>query len=140
VVSLRYLLDTSTLSEPMRPSPNARLMRRLRLHTGQLAIAATSWHEALFGLHRMPEGKRKQSVHEYLFSVVAAAVPILPHDEASAEWHTREQARLAAEGHTAPFADGQIAAVAKVRGLTLVTENARDFELFEGLTLESWRR
>jgi tRNA(fMet)-specific endonuclease VapC len=140
VVSLRFLLDTSTLSEPMRPSPNVRLMRRMRIHTGQLAIAATTWHEALFGLHRMPEGNRKQTVHEYLFNVVAPAVPILPYDEASAEWHAREQARLAAQGHTAPFADGQIAAVAKVRGLTIVTENARDFEPFEGLTVESWRR
>lgn len=138
-MSTRYLLDTSTLSEPLRPTPNARLMRRVRVHAGQLAIAATTWNEALFGLYRMPDGARKQRVHDYLFDVVAATLPILPYDEAAAEWHAREQARLAAKGHRAPFADGQIAAVAKVRDLTLVTENARDFEAFEGLTVESWR-
>jgi tRNA(fMet)-specific endonuclease VapC len=140
VVTVRFVLDTSTLSEPLRPSPNAGLMRRMRVHAGQIAIAATTWHEALFGLHRMPEGARKQTVHDYLFDVVAPTVPILPYDEAAAEWHAQEQARLAAKGHRAPFADGQIAAVAKVHGLTLVTENARDFEPFEGLTVESWRR
>lgn len=139
-MSPRFLLDTSTLSEPLRPAPSPGLMRRLRLHTGTLAIAATTWHEALVGLHRMSSGKRKQVVHDYLFQVVAPALPILAYDEACAEWHAREVARLSALGHTPPFADGQIAAVASVRGLTLVTENARDFEPFEGLTVESWRR
>lgn len=140
MVSPRFLLDTSTLSEPLRPTPNAGLMRRLRVHSGQLAIAATTWHEALFGLHRLPDGHRKQSVQDYLFQVVAPALPILPYDEMAAEWHAREQARLSLLGQSAPFADGQIAAVAKVHGLTLVTENASDFLSFEGLTVESWRR
>jgi tRNA(fMet)-specific endonuclease VapC len=140
VVSLRFLLDTSTLSEPLRPVPHAGLMRRLRTHTGRLAIAATTWHEALFGLYRMPEGRRRQVVHDYLFQVVGPGLPILPYDDAAAEWHARERARLSAEGRTAPFSDGQIAAVAKIHGLTLVTENARDFEPFDGVTVESWRR
>ncbi len=137
---MRFLLDTSTLSEPLRPTPHPGLMRRLRTHTGQIAIASTTWHEALFGLYRMPEGKRRQAVHDFLFNVVAPGVPILPYDDAAAEWHARERARLAAEGHTPPFSDGQIAAVAKAHGLTLVTENPRDFESFAGVTIERWRR
>ncbi len=139
-MSLRYLLDTSTLSEPMRPAPHAGLMRRLRLHAGRLAISSVTWHEALFGLYRMPDGKRKESVMDYLFNVVAPGISMLAYDEPAAEWHARERARLAALGHTAPLADGQIAAVAKAHGLTLVTENPRDFELFEGVVVESWRR
>lgn len=139
-MSLRFLLDTSTLSEPMRPAPHPGLMRRLRIHAGRLAISSITWHEALFGLHRMPDGKRKESVMDYLFNVVAPGVSTLAYDAAAGEWHARERARLAALGHTMPLADGQIAAVAKVHGLTLVTENPRDFELFEGVTIESWRR
>jgi len=35
--------------------------------------------------------------------------------------------------------DGQIAAVAQVNGLVLVTANRADFARFESLRLEDWR-
>jgi len=36
------------------------------------------------------------------------------------------------------FVDGQIAAIAKVNGLVLVTRNSSDFKKFSGLQLENW--
>ena len=63
---------------------------------------------------------------------------ILPYDEAAADWHADERARLSAIGLTPPFADGQIAAVAAVNGLVLVTRNVADFQHFQGLTIENW--
>jgi predicted nucleic acid-binding protein len=36
--------------------------------------------------------------------------------------------------------DGQIAAIADVNELTLVTANPRDFRRFEGLKIEDWSR
>jgi tRNA(fMet)-specific endonuclease VapC len=70
--------------------------------------------------------------------VVAPSIPILPYDEAAADWHARERARLLSEGRKPPFADGQIAAIAKVHDLAIVTANVRDFEAFEGITVEDW--
>lgn len=63
---------------------------------------------------------------------------ILPYDEQAAEWHARERARLSSQGRMPPFVDGQIAAIAKIHGLTLVTRNIQDFELFSDLVLENW--
>jgi tRNA(fMet)-specific endonuclease VapC len=63
---------------------------------------------------------------------------ILPYDERAAEWHAKERARLTALGQIASFVDGQIAAVARVNGLILVTRNTPDFEKFSGLKLENW--
>lgn len=37
-----------------------------------------------------------------------------------------------------PFSDGQIAAVASVHGLIVVTANIAHFEAFAGLHSESW--
>lgn len=34
--------------------------------------------------------------------------------------------------------DGQIAAIAKVHGLVLVTANVKDFERFDGLEVDHW--
>ncbi|HSY48532.1 MAG TPA: hypothetical protein VLC46_06965 [Thermoanaerobaculia bacterium] len=38
-----------------------------------------------------------------------------------------------------PFADGQIAAIARVNELIVVTVNDADFERFEGLLTLTWR-
>lgn len=138
MVNLRYLLDTNALSEPLKPRPHAGYLRRLYAHRLQVAIAATTWHEALFGLHRLPAGRRSQEVGEYLFDVVLPAVPILPYDAAAAEWHAQERARLEGRGRAAPYADGEIAAVAHVHDLVLVTANRRDFAGFSGVALEDW--
>jgi predicted nucleic acid-binding protein len=43
-------------------------------------------------------------------------------------------------GRPAPFVDGQIAAIAQVRGLVLVTTNERDFARFKTLRVENWSR
>jgi tRNA(fMet)-specific endonuclease VapC len=41
-------------------------------------------------------------------------------------------------GRVPPFVDGQIAAIAAVNGLTLVTRNVRDFRRFAGLPVVNW--
>jgi len=72
--------------------------------------------------------------------VVHGSFPILPYDEAAATWHGKERARLEALGRPAPFVDGQIAAIAHVHGLVLVTANDRDFGRFKGVTVENWSK
>jgi tRNA(fMet)-specific endonuclease VapC len=74
--------------------------------------------------------------HKIASVPVRGSFPILPYDEASAAWHGEERARLESLGRTAPFVDGQIAAIAHVHGLTLVTANPRDFATFNGLRIE----
>ncbi len=63
---------------------------------------------------------------------------VLPYDREAADWQARERVRLERAGRPVPFVDAQIAAIAAVRGLTLVTANTRDFERFEGLSVEDW--
>ena len=70
--------------------------------------------------------------------IISIKMTILPYDEQAAEWHANERARLASLGQMPAFVDGQIAAVAKVNGLILVTRNTPDFEIFSGLKLENW--
>jgi len=135
---VKVLLDTNALSEPIRAVPAAVFMKRLRANEANLAIASVTLHEALYGLERMAEGTRKQVIRTYLRDVVAK-LEVLPYDASAAEWHARERARLEAAGRKLPYADGQIAAIAVVRSLTLVTSNLRDFRYVEGLRVEDWR-
>jgi tRNA(fMet)-specific endonuclease VapC len=137
-VNLKYLLDTNTVSEPLRPSPSRTVLRGLTRHEGEAAIASIVWHELLFGCVRLPKSRRRDAIERYLADVVLASFPILDYERTAAEWHARERVRLEAAGKTAPFIDGQIAAIACVHDLVLVTTNKIDFRGFKGLRVESW--
>lgn len=137
-MTLAFLLDTNAISEPLRPVPNEKLMARIWAHEDQLAIPSVVWHELLYGMARLPESKRRKAIERYLFEVVRATIPILPYEERAAQWHATERARLAELGRPPSFADGQIAAIAAVEGLTLVTANTADFASFAGLESVNW--
>ena len=137
-MSLRFLLDTNVVSEPLRPSPAPAVMRRLRRHGGEIAIASIVWHELQFGWRRLEESRRRTAIERYLEDVVATSFPILDYDCQAAAWHADERARLEAAGSTAPFVDGQIAAVAAVNDLTLVTADRTRFRRFRKLRVQSW--
>lgn len=138
-MTLRYLLDTNVISEPLRPQPDPNTLARLRQYQSEVAIAAVVWHELWYGCERLPPSTRRDRITNYLNQVVGATIPVLPYDEAAARWHGRERARLAALGRTPSFADGQIAAIAHTHQLILVTFNTADYADFSGLTLEDWR-
>ena len=135
---MRYLLDTNTVAEPLRPRPNAGVIRRLQEHEGVIALPAPVWHELRFGCSRLARSRRREVIERYLDEVVLESFPILDYDWTAADRHARERARLVAAGATPPFVDGRIAAIAHANGLVLVTSNTDDFQVFENLKVESW--
>lgn len=137
-MNLRYLLDTNVISEPLRRAPAAGVMRRLREHEGEIAIPSLVWHELRFGCARLPPSRRRDAIDRYIKGVVSATVPVLAYDRRAADWHAAERARLTAAGRTPPFVDGQIAAIAQVNGLDVVTANRAHFLDFEGLRVLTW--
>ena len=135
---MKYLLDTNTVSEPLRPRPNAGVIRRLHEHEDEIAIPAPVWHELRFGCSRLARSRRRDAIERYIEEVVLESFPILDYGFKAADWHARERARLVAAGRTPPFVDSQIAAIAHANELILVTSNIDDFRSFEGLRVESW--
>jgi tRNA(fMet)-specific endonuclease VapC len=135
---LKYLLDTNILSEPTKPQPNVQVLAKLREYNGCYTTAVTVWHELHFGCERLPESKLKQRLQSYLAMLLEKGLDILPFEQQAGEWLAVERARLMKEGFTPSFADAQIAAVAAVNGLVLVTRNTEDFIRFSGLQLENW--
>jgi tRNA(fMet)-specific endonuclease VapC len=138
-VSPIYLLDTNIISEPLRPAPNQQILERLKRHEAEIVIASVVWHELLYGLYRLPRSAKRSAIEKYLIEVIGPTIPVLPYDTRAAQWHAAERARLVALGRTPPFADGQIAAIAQVNNLILVTANTTDFAMFEGLQAENWQ-
>ncbi len=137
-MKLRFLLDTNIVSAAFTPEPPPGLLDRLDRHGGGIAIAAPVWHELLFGRDLLPPSRRRKALTRYLEDVVLASYPVLAYDGQAAEWHAGQRARLTRAGRPPAFVDGQIAAVAYVNDLVLVTDNVADFEPFDGLRMVNW--
>ncbi|BDM83916.1 type II toxin-antitoxin system VapC family toxin [Acaryochloris marina] len=133
----RYLIDTNILSEPLKPKPNDRVIALMKQHSEQIAISTITWHEILFGFYRLPSSRRKETIERYIRSV-KATFPILPYTIESADWQALERARLSKIGQSPSFPDSQIAAIAAVNDLILVTNNVSDYQNFQGVLIENW--
>jgi tRNA(fMet)-specific endonuclease VapC len=137
-VSVRFLLDANVLSEPLKPIPDPKVLVQIEAHRAESATAAPAWNELVYGCRRLPISKRRATIEQYLWETLAPVLPILPYEKRAAEHHGLERARLGAMGKTPPFIDGQIAAIACVQDLILVTRNEDHFAAFEGLRIENW--
>jgi tRNA(fMet)-specific endonuclease VapC len=137
-MTIRFLLDTNVLSEPTRQRPHPNVIARLQQYEGEIATSTTVWQELLFGCERLPTSKKRIFLERYLNQIVRQTIPILPYDIDAATWHAIERARLTSIGKTPSFSDGQIAAVAKVNNLILVTNNVSDYGDFLALQIENW--
>ena len=134
---MRYLIDTNILSEPLKPKPDEQVVSLMKQHTSDIAIAVITWHEMLFGYHRLPESRRKEKIERYL-TLTEETFLILPYTIEASVWHSKERARLTNIGQPPSFPDSQIAAIAVVNDLSVVTRNIDDFKNFQGLQTENW--
>jgi tRNA(fMet)-specific endonuclease VapC len=137
---LRYLLDTNVLSEPISKSPDKKVLKLLNERGHESATAAPVVHELRYGSKLLEPSRRRADVERYIDEVVLRIYPVLAYDQAAAEWHAEERARLSKLGRPPPNFDGLIAAIAKVNGLVLVTANVKDFQAFKELSVENWKR
>ena len=137
---MKYLLDTIVLSESVKTAPHKTVLKSIERHQHEIVTAAPVWHELVFGCRRLPLSRKREILEHYLYDVLKPNMTILPYDERAAEWHAKERARLTSKGNTPAFVDGQIASIAKVNELILVTRNSADFKNFSELKLENWHR
>jgi len=99
-----------------------------------MAVSAITEAELWFGVENSakPE-KNAETLRSFL-----ATVEILPFDTLAAAEYGRVRVKLKQAGMPIGDRDTFIAAHAKALGLTLVTNNTREFQRVEGLLLENW--
>jgi tRNA(fMet)-specific endonuclease VapC len=135
---MKYLLDTNVLSEVVKTAPNRHVMTMIEKHQEEIVTGSPVWHELQYGCRRLPVSRKREIIESFIENVIRQNMVILPYDERAAGWHAAERARLAAQGQIPPYVDSQIAAIARVNGLILVTRNTSDFEMFSDLKVQNW--
>jgi predicted nucleic acid-binding protein len=118
---MKLLLDTSVLIDFLRGSRGRReLIGQLRLDHAAIAVSAITVAEIYSGCP-----PSQQAAFELLFQ----ALEVIPTDFVSAKLGGEMRFHWARKGRTLSLTDTLIAATALQHGLTLLTDNARDFPM-----------
>ena len=126
-----FVLDTNILAELMRPMPAPGVIGWVDAQEpATLFITAITVAELLYGIARLPDGKRKSGLLELGTAMIREdfAGRILPFDEAAATCYADVVCERQAAGRPVSMADAQIAAICRtLPGATLATRNVKDF-------------
>lgn len=131
---MRYMLDSNIVIELMRKAPE-RLIRKLNgCPEGSVAISSIVLAEMEFGVLRSgnPERNRKA------VDTVTADMEIAPFDQPAAVEYGQIRFELEQRGKIIGPLDMLIAAHARSLGVTLVTNNLREFQRVPELRVEAW--
>lgn len=125
------MLDTNMLSEIMRPEPERKIADWIvRQPSDELFTAAVCQAEILSGLGVMPSGRRRAELEEAARSMFADDFEgrVLPFDTEAAAAYAEVFAIRRKAGRPSGTIDLMLAAIARVRGASVVTRNVADFE------------
>lgn len=124
------VVDTNVVSELMRPLPSKRVLAWVASQpVRELYTSAVTLAEVLYGIERMPAGRRREELMSAATEVFGAfAEQVLAFDSTAAGQHAlvvshRDRLGMPIEGF-----DAQIAAICQVRGAALATRNVSDFK------------
>lgn len=126
---MSYLVDTNVFSEQAKPTPDAQVIEWLRQHESELYVSTITIGEIRRGIERLPDGKRKAQLQQWLQSLCDCMQGrILGFNTSTAHVWGQLKAQWEKAGVNVRSLDSQIAATASRRSLTIVTRNTSDFE------------
>ncbi|MEZ5121801.1 MAG: type II toxin-antitoxin system VapC family toxin [Solirubrobacterales bacterium] len=126
------VLDTNVLSEPLRQRPHAGVVAWLDAQAVEtLYVTTVSVAELRFGVAALPEGKRRQTLHDRIEGEVlpAFAMRILSFDEDATVAYAALRAEARAAGQAIGDFDALIAAIARTRGFAVATRDTAPFRV-----------
>ena len=136
------LLDTSVVSEPLRPEPDTAVIAWIDAQPLEtLFLSAITVAELRAGVALLPAGKRRSGLQQNLEKRVLPlfAGRVLPFDLACTPAYAELMAKARATGVTIATADGYIAAIATTNGFAVATRDTGPFEAAGMAVINPWR-
>ena len=130
---LRYMLDTNICIYVIKNRPEG-LRERFNRLADQLCISAVTLSEIIYGA----EKSARQIENIKVVEQFAARLDVLPFGERAATHYGQIRADLERAGHPIGLHDMMIGGHARSEGLTLVSNNLREFQRIEGLRVDNW--
>jgi tRNA(fMet)-specific endonuclease VapC len=130
---LRYMLDTNICIYVILNRP-AGLRERFNELSEQLCISTITLAELHFGVEKSARVTQNRNIVEEF----VARLEIQPFSVDAAAHYGQIRAALERAGRPVGLHDMLIGAHARSEGLTLVTNNRREFDRIPGLVVENW--
>ena len=131
---MKYMLDTNIIVYIINNKPE-KVFKRFREHEpGDLCISAITMAELEYGIANSTRPEQNRMALMFFLS----GIQIMPFDEAAAGEYGSIRAELRKKGQPIGANDLLIAAHAKAMGLTLVTNNVKEFRKVREIKVENW--
>jgi len=130
----RYLLDANIVIYLRQRRPETVVRRFDRLQPGEAGVSVIAYGELQYGA--MKSSQREAGLER--LRELGQMLPALPLPEKAAEAYGFIRADLESRGQMIGNDDLWIAAHALVSGLTLVTNNEKEFRRVRGLKVQNW--
>lgn len=128
----RWMLDTNICIYLIKHQPEVVARRFAQCRQGDVVMSAITHAELAFGVAASSDPQQAQAALDDLID----DIPVLPFDAAAGQAYG--PIRLATRESKKDHLDKLIAAHAVAAGVTLVTNNTRDFARYPGLRVENW--
>ena len=133
-MAMKYMLDTNIIAYIRNQRPETVLRHFEKYQPDDLCISVITMAELEYGITRSSKPEQNRQALLMLLSRIA----IVPFDVSAAKEYGRIRQNLTEKGTLIGANDLLIAAHACALGLTLITNNTREFERVEGLKIENW--
>lgn len=130
---IKYLLDTNICIDVIKRRP-IEVLNKFNEAAGHLAISSITMADLQYGVEKSQHVAKNLLVVEDFCS----RLDVLNYNEQAAYHYGDIRAQLERHGCPIGVNDLHIAAHARSLGVTLVTNNLREFERVEGLRLQNW--
>jgi hypothetical protein len=136
------VLDTNVVSELMRAEPAQAVLTWMQANSGDgLYTTAVTVAEIRYGIARLPEGRRRESLHQAADEIFAAFPrQVLPFDLAAANAYADVVSVRESLGKPIDGFDAQIAAICRSQAATLATRNTKDFANTGIAIVDPWQQ
>ena len=131
---MKFLLDTNICIYLLKGRAPEAVQIAQRFNTMDCALSVMTEFELEYGCRK----SQRNASYRALLSGFLGSLQILPFERDDALAAAGQRAALEAIGQTIGPYDLLIAAQALSRGLTLVTNNEREFRRIKGLRVENW--
>lgn len=130
---MNYMLDTNMCIYAQKGVPS--VIEKLQMHYRErLAISSITLAELEYGI----EASAAREKNERALQGLLLILEVIPFDSSAAVHYGEIRAHLRRQGTPIGTMDMLIAAHARSMGLTIVTNNVREFERVPDLKIENW--
>jgi tRNA(fMet)-specific endonuclease VapC len=133
-MAARFLLDTNICIYIRKQRPPEVLARFQRLKPGEAVLSVITYGELIYGVEKSQF--RDQAMTR--LAELAGLLPVMELPLQAGQFYGKIRTALESKGKTIGNNDLWIAAHARAAGLTLVTNNEREFRRVEGLKTQNW--